>query len=38
MRRLLLLRHAKSDRPPGVSDIDRPLDARRPVVLGVAQE
>ena len=28
MRRLLLLRHAKSDRPPGVSDIDRPLDAR----------
>ena len=28
MRRLLLLRHAKSGRPPGVSDIDRPLDAR----------
>lgn len=28
MRRLLLLRHAKSDRPPGVADLDRPLDAR----------
>lgn len=28
MRRLLLLRHAKSDRPAGVPDIDRPLDAR----------
>ena len=28
MRRLLLLRHAKSDRPPGVPDLDRPLDAR----------
>ena len=28
MRRLLLLRHAKSDRPPGVPDRDRPLDAR----------
>lgn len=26
--RLLLLRHAKADRPPGVSDLDRPLDAR----------
>lgn len=28
MRRLILLRHAKSDRPPGVSDLDRPLNAR----------
>ena len=28
MRRLLLLRHAKSDRPPGVADIDRPLNPR----------
>ncbi|NIX76530.1 histidine phosphatase family protein [Microvirga sp. c23x22] len=28
MRRLLLLRHAKSDRPPGLLDFDRPL-ARR---------
>lgn len=28
MRRLLLLRHAKSDRPAGVPDLDRPLDAR----------
>ncbi|GJE29234.1 SixA phosphatase family protein [Methylobacterium organophilum] len=28
MRRLILLRHAKSDHPPGVADLDRPLDAR----------
>lgn len=28
MRRLLLLRHAKSGHPPGVADLDRPLDAR----------
>lgn len=28
MRRLMLLRHAKSDRSPGVRDIDRPLNAR----------
>ncbi|MFK8250821.1 SixA phosphatase family protein [Ancylobacter terrae] len=28
MRRLLLLRHAKSDWPPGVADEDRPLAAR----------
>ena len=28
MRRLLLLRHAKSARPEGVRDIDRPLSAR----------
>jgi len=28
MRRLLLLRHAKSDRPPGVPDHDRPLNRR----------
>jgi phosphohistidine phosphatase len=28
MRRLMLLRHAKSDRPPGVRDHDRPLAAR----------
>lgn len=28
MRRLLLLRHAKSDRPPGMRDHDRVLNAR----------
>lgn len=28
MLRLMLLRHAKSDRPPGVSDLDRPLNPR----------
>ncbi|WP_375465023.1 histidine phosphatase family protein [uncultured Methylobacterium sp.] len=28
MRRLLLLRHAKSDRPAGVPDLDRPLNPR----------
>jgi phosphohistidine phosphatase len=28
MRRLLLLRHAKSDRPPGMPDHDRPLNRR----------
>ena len=28
MRRLILLRHAKSARPAGVSDVDRPLAAR----------
>jgi phosphohistidine phosphatase len=28
MRRLLLLRHAKSDWPEGVADIDRPLNER----------
>jgi phosphohistidine phosphatase len=28
MRRLLLLRHAKSDRPAGVADLDRPLNER----------
>jgi phosphohistidine phosphatase len=28
MRRLMLLRHAKSDRTPGVEDHDRPLNAR----------
>lgn len=28
MRRLMLLRHAKSDRPPGVADFDRPLNGR----------
>ena len=28
MLRLLLLRHAKSDRPPGVADLDRPLNPR----------
>ncbi|MEH3116147.1 MAG: histidine phosphatase family protein [Methylorubrum populi] len=28
MRRLLLLRHAKSAYPPGVADIDRPLNPR----------
>ncbi|MDB5647483.1 histidine phosphatase family protein [Methylobacterium sp.] len=28
MRRLILLRHAKSDRPAGVSDLDRPLNSR----------
>lgn len=28
MRRLVLLRHAKSDRPPGVGDLDRPLSER----------
>ncbi|GJD34321.1 SixA phosphatase family protein [Methylobacterium aerolatum] len=28
MRRLILLRHAKSDRPPGVRDLERPLNKR----------
>jgi phosphohistidine phosphatase len=28
MRRLLLLRHAKSDRPTGVADLERPLNER----------
>lgn len=28
MRRLILLRHAKSDRAPGVTDLDRPLNPR----------
>lgn len=28
MRRLILLRHAKSDRPSGVRDLDRPLNPR----------
>ena len=28
MRRLMLLRHAKSDRPPGMPDHDRPLNRR----------
>ncbi len=28
MRRLMLLRHAKSDWPPGVADLERPLAAR----------
>lgn len=28
MRRLILLRHAKSDRPAGLADRDRPLDDR----------
>jgi phosphohistidine phosphatase len=28
MRRLMLLRHAKSDRPPGIQDHDRPLNRR----------
>jgi phosphohistidine phosphatase len=28
MRRLILLRHAKSDRPPGIADLDRPLNDR----------
>ena len=28
MRRLMLLRHAKSDRPPGIADHDRPLNRR----------
>lgn len=28
MRRLILLRHAKSDRPPGIADLDRPLNTR----------
>jgi phosphohistidine phosphatase len=28
MRRLMLLRHAKSDRPPGTPDHDRPLNRR----------
>ena len=28
MRRLMLLRHAKSDRPPGIADHDRPLNWR----------
>lgn len=28
MLRLLLLRHAKSDRPPGVADLERPLNPR----------
>ncbi|MCJ2033736.1 SixA phosphatase family protein [Methylobacterium sp. J-068] len=28
MRRLILLRHAKSDRSPGVADLDRPLNPR----------
>lgn len=28
MRRLIMLRHAKSARPPGVDDFDRPLAAR----------
>lgn len=28
MRRLILLRHAKSDRTPGVADLDRPLNPR----------
>lgn len=28
MRRLVLLRHAKSDHPPGVTDHDRPLTER----------
>ncbi|GJE38241.1 SixA phosphatase family protein [Methylobacterium persicinum] len=28
MRRLILLRHAKSDRPPGMRDLDRPLNKR----------
>lgn len=27
-RRILLVRHAKADRPDGVSDVDRPLTAR----------
>lgn len=28
MRRLVLLRHAKSDRPAGIGDVDRPLNPR----------
>lgn len=28
MLRLLILRHAKSDRPPGVGDLERPLNPR----------
>jgi phosphohistidine phosphatase len=28
MRRLILLRHAKAERPVGVRDLDRPLDSR----------
>jgi phosphohistidine phosphatase len=28
MRRLMLLRHAKSDRSPGVDDLERPLNTR----------
>ncbi|KAB1074690.1 SixA phosphatase family protein [Methylobacterium planeticum] len=28
MRRLILLRHAKSDRPAGVADLERPLNPR----------
>jgi phosphohistidine phosphatase len=28
MRRLILLRHAKSSRPPGIDDFERPLAAR----------
>lgn len=28
MRRLMLLRHAKSDWPPGMADLDRPLNDR----------
>ncbi|MGU3359837.1 SixA phosphatase family protein [Methylobacterium sp. M6A4_1b] len=28
MRRLILLRHAKSDRPAGIADLDRPLNNR----------
>ena len=28
MRRLILLRHAKSDRPAGVRDLERPLNKR----------
>ncbi|OYX10305.1 MAG: phosphoglycerate mutase, partial [Rhizobiales bacterium 32-66-8] len=28
MRRLILLRHAKSDWPDGIADLERPLAAR----------
>ena len=38
MRRLMLLRHAKSDRAPGVDDHERPLNARgREAAPGVGE-
>ena len=38
MRRLILLRHAKSDRPAGVRDLERPLNKRGKRVAPVVGE
>lgn len=38
MRTLILLRHAKSDYPPGVRDVDRPLSARGVRDAGAARD